>query len=648
MKQMRYTRRAKWDRLLGTLAVVAVGYLCLFFSISTATDDGKETSRQWQQDVTFRSRTILSTNSTSNSSNTTTDPIRKGVYPPDVFDLAARRNGAVVLHILGMMYMFAGMAVVCDEFFVPALTVIVEKLEISEDVAGATFMAAGGSAPEFFLSLFGVFFATGNVGTGTIVGSAVFNILFVIGACAVFSKEVLTLTWWPLLRDTCFYILSLGVLIIFFHNGEILWWQSLCLLTIYLLYVLFMKYSNTLERTLKNLLNPNRVHVVVKEGQRESQHFNFPVFRSNSGLFRHGALQLLIHTIDPIGEAKISDKAKALYTITKVQVVMENEVGHVTLTGDQEVTPINKTSNMATLTVRTLGLTNPSCDTLGDSERPSTSQENLDMSEDSRSLPLGEVVKHSGEKRRQSSSSVSSQDGTGKKNGTIKNGVTQDPEEATDKDEEDEEEEEEKEEPLDMSWPDTCKKRVPYIIMFPLVFMMWITLPDVRKPSARRFYPWGFLGSIIWISIFSYLMLWWANQTGDTMGLSIEVMGLTVLAAGTSVPDLITSVLVARRGFGDMAVSSSIGSNIFDITIGLPVPWLLYACVYNGRAVDVNSRGLFCSILMLLAMLVCVIVTIAACRWRMNRVLGIIFFTLYLVFMVLSVLLELDIIKCFV
>ncbi len=45
-------------------------------------------------------------------------------------------------------------------------------------------------------------------------------------------------------------------------------------------------------------------------------------------------------------------------------------------------------------------------------------------------------------------------------------------------------------------------------------------------------------------------------------------MGLIVLAAGTSVPDLITSVLVTLQGKGDMAVSSSIGSNIFDVTVG--------------------------------------------------------------------------------
>jgi Ca2+/Na+ antiporter len=44
------------------------------------------------------------------------------------------------------------------------------------------------------------------------------------------------------------------------------------------------------------------------------------------------------------------------------------------------------------------------------------------------------------------------------------------------------------------------------------------------------------------------------------------VLGLTLLAAGTSVPDLLSSVIVAKRGEGDMAVSSSIGSNIFDVS----------------------------------------------------------------------------------
>ena len=54
--------------------------------------------------------------------------------------------------------MFAGIAIVCDDYFVPALEAIVEKLGLSDDVAGATFMAAGSSAPELFTSVIGEYF----------------------------------------------------------------------------------------------------------------------------------------------------------------------------------------------------------------------------------------------------------------------------------------------------------------------------------------------------------------------------------------------------------------------------------------------------------------------------------------------------------
>lgn len=46
-------------------------------------------------------------------------------------------------------------------------------------------------------------------------------------------------------------------------------------------------------------------------------------------------------------------------------------------------------------------------------------------------------------------------------------------------------------------------------------------------------------------------MVWLANTIGETIGLlNSEIMGLTILAAGTSIPDLITSVIVARKGLG--------------------------------------------------------------------------------------------------
>ena len=195
-------------------------------------------------------------NSSDNNTNVTADA--DPLFPSDIFTEDQRKNGAVVLHIIGLIYMFVALAIVCDEFFVPSLDVIIEKLGISEDVAGATFMAAGGSAPELFTSVIGVFVAFSDVGIGTIVGSAVFNILFVIGMCALFSKTVLHLTWWPLFRDCTFYSISLVTLILFFLDNLIQWWEASLLLGIYASYVFFMKFNAQAEMTLKKLFSKNR------------------------------------------------------------------------------------------------------------------------------------------------------------------------------------------------------------------------------------------------------------------------------------------------------------------------------------------------------------------------------------------------------
>jgi solute carrier family 24 (sodium/potassium/calcium exchanger), member 2 len=202
---------------------------------------------------------MLLENSSMSLNETVVEVLKDPLFPADLFTVEQRRQGAITLHILGVIYMFVALAVVCDEFFVPSLDVIIEKLDIADDVAGATFMAAGGSAPELFTSVIGVFVSFDDVGIGTIVGSAVFNILFVIGMCAIFSRTVLTLTWWPLFRDCTFYSISLITLIIFFRDNSIHWYEALTLFSIYLLYVSFMKWNQQVEKFIKRQLNKNKV-----------------------------------------------------------------------------------------------------------------------------------------------------------------------------------------------------------------------------------------------------------------------------------------------------------------------------------------------------------------------------------------------------
>ena len=163
-------------------------------------------------------------------------------------------TGVAVAMFIGILYMFLALAIVCDEFFVSALEVMASEhyMNLSMDVAGATLMAAGGSAPELFTSFVGTF-QESDIGIGTIVGSAVFNVLFVIGVCSMLSKEVLQLTWWPLFRDCCYYAIGLTVLAVLVgvsSKGVVSWWEALILFAMYFGYVIIMKYNKQLYKKL--------------------------------------------------------------------------------------------------------------------------------------------------------------------------------------------------------------------------------------------------------------------------------------------------------------------------------------------------------------------------------------------------------------
>ena len=93
-----------------------------------------------------------------------------------------------------------------------------------------------------------------NIGFGTIVGSAVFNVLFVIGLCGVFAKEELTLTWWPLFRDCFYYIFGLIILASFIHDQKIDTGEAIVLFCLYLGYVTIMKFNATLYSKVNSIV----------------------------------------------------------------------------------------------------------------------------------------------------------------------------------------------------------------------------------------------------------------------------------------------------------------------------------------------------------------------------------------------------------
>ncbi|KAL2088332.1 hypothetical protein ACEWY4_015231 [Coilia grayii] len=414
-------------------------------------------------------------------------PRREGEYPEDLFTVEDRQKGWVILHVLGMIYMFVALAIVCDEFFVPALGVITDRLEISDDVAGATFMAAGGSAPELFTSLIGVFISHSNVGIGTIVGSAVFNILFVIGMCALSSRTLLHLTWWPLFRDMSFYMLSLLLLIIFFLDSAIHWWESVMLLMAYVAYVTFMKHNDQLERMFKEQLRKHQSIVTAmgmvepekKDCDTPAEDSKHPEpCRRDSGMLkvkpvlqrggssaslhnstmRNTIYQLMIHTLHPLEEAMFGRELRVPSRKDRRVMVINGEVRPTSAT---KVKGTRQTQQPSVV----VQVTPP--------PEPSTSQP-----------PKQEDKREGTEKDKEAEDEDSSDEDDSDENG----GDSDDSDDSSDccdsDDEESEKEEEEKDEPLSLDWPDTQRKQATYLFLLPIVFPLWLTIPDVRRPVS--------------------------------------------------------------------------------------------------------------------------------------------------------------------
>ena len=85
---------------------------------------------------------------------------------------------------------------------------------------------------------------------------------------------------------------------------------------------------------------------------------------------------------------------------------------------------------------------------------------------------------------------------------------------------------------------------------------------------------WAALGLVILV-LSSKLLVWGAVNIAHDLGVSDLVIGLTIIAVGTSLPELAASIMSALKGEDDMAVGNVIGSNMFNLLAVLALPGLI-------------------------------------------------------------------------
>lgn len=88
---------------------------------------------------------------------------------------------------------------------------------------------------------------------------------------------------------------------------------------------------------------------------------------------------------------------------------------------------------------------------------------------------------------------------------------------------------------------------------------------SISSTSTLKIESLGVIGSLIGLMAGSKLLIYGATEIALYMGISQLVIGLTIVAVGTSLPELITSCIAAKKGESAIALGNIIGSNIFNI-----------------------------------------------------------------------------------
>jgi len=80
------------------------------------------------------------------------------------------------------------------------------------------------------------------------------------------------------------------------------------------------------------------------------------------------------------------------------------------------------------------------------------------------------------------------------------------------------------------------------------------------------------------------MVVWGAVEVAHALGVSDLVIGLTIVAIGTSLPELVASITSALKGEADMAIGNVIGSNMFNLLAVLAMPALIYPGTFAAPA----------------------------------------------------------------
>lgn len=121
-----------------------------------------------------------------------------------------------------------------------------------------------------------------------------------------------------------------------------------------------------------------------------------------------------------------------------------------------------------------------------------------------------------------------------------------------------------------------------------------------------------------------------ASDIAKALGVSERMIGLTVVALGTSLPELVTCIVAAKKKSADLAIGNIVGSNIFNILFVLGLTSVITVVPYQVLFLKDSLFAILSSVMLLLGSLIC--------KKKITRFMGFLFLVTYAIYFVVIVL----------
>jgi len=170
---------------------------------------------------------------------------------------------------------FLALILAAELYFAPAVANIARWLDLSDDVAGATLLAFGNGAPDFFTQVAAITYGEDvdlPLALGEGVGAGVYVICFCLACCLLTSKAdpttgaVVVVSRIPFIRDVCTYLAGLVMVLIALNDGLFTQAEAASLLLLYAFYVAAVLYGPRLIDLTHSSSSADRAHIAGSDG----------------------------------------------------------------------------------------------------------------------------------------------------------------------------------------------------------------------------------------------------------------------------------------------------------------------------------------------------------------------------------------------